>query len=160
MFGQDDQTNSNSDQPDNDGGRVLGGVAPPVNDDVVADALGDSALNNDNLADDSLPNDELPAQPDDFFQPTTSPADENNNDDSLENIKKEAINQLSPLVKELDQSPEDKFKTLLMMIQSTDNKELIKEAYAAAEQISDKNEKAKALLAVVNEIDYFSQKNR
>ncbi len=74
----------------------------------------------------------------------------------LEEIKKEALGQLAPLVQNLDQTPEDKFRTLMMMIQSTDNQDLIKEAYSAAQNISDEQEKAKALLAVVNEIDYFT----
>lgn len=77
----------------------------------------------------------------------------------LEEIKKQALAQLSPLVSKLDQSPEDKHKTLLMMIQSADNEDLLPEAYENAQKIADDTLKAEALLSIVNEINYFSQKN-
>ncbi len=77
----------------------------------------------------------------------------------LNNIKDEALKQLSPLVGKLEQSPEEKFKTLMMMIQASDNHDLIKEAYEAANAIEDETAKAQALLAIVNEINYFTQKH-
>ena len=75
----------------------------------------------------------------------------------LDEIKSQALEQLSPLVGKLDQPPEERFKTLMMMIQATDNHDLIKEAYEAANAITDEALKAEALLAVVNEINYFTQ---
>lgn len=75
----------------------------------------------------------------------------------LADMKKEALSKLSPLVSHLDQSPLEKFRTLMMMIQSTDDQALLKEAYETAQKIDDDTEKAKALLAVINEIDYFSK---
>jgi hypothetical protein len=75
----------------------------------------------------------------------------------LLNIKQQALQQLSPLVSELDQSPEERFRTTMMMIQASDNQDLVKAAYDAAEQIGDKKEKAQALLDIVNEINYFTQ---
>ncbi|MCA9330395.1 hypothetical protein KDA11_07110 [Candidatus Saccharibacteria bacterium] len=77
--------------------------------------------------------------------------------DQLKDIKTQALNQLSPLVSQLDQSPEERYKTIMMLIQASDNHELIKEAYQAANQITDEKSKAEALLAIVNEINYFSQ---
>ncbi len=77
--------------------------------------------------------------------------------DQLSDIKVQALNQLSPLVSQLSQQPEERYKTLMMLIQASDNHELIKEAYEAANQISDEKAKAEALLAIVNEINYFSQ---
>lgn len=79
------------------------------------------------------------------------------NDDELIDIKQQALTQLSPIVSHLDQSPEEKFRTLMMMIQASDNQALIKEAYEAAEQITDEKAKAQALLDIVNEINYFTQ---
>ena len=76
--------------------------------------------------------------------------------DGLLNIKQEALSQLSPLVSHLDQNPEERFRTLMMMIQASDNQALIKTAYEAASQISDEKEKAQALLDIVNEINYFT----
>lgn len=77
---------------------------------------------------------------------------------NLDNIKEQALKQLSPLVGKLDQSPEDKFKTLMMMIQASDSHDLIQQAYDAANKIEDETAKAQALLSIVNEINYFTQK--
>lgn len=85
--------------------------------------------------------------------PSTAPAGD------LEDIKKQALEQLSPMVSKLEQAPEERYKTLMMMIQASDNQDLIKEAYEAAKQIEDEKIKAEALLSIVNEINYFTQKN-
>jgi hypothetical protein len=77
----------------------------------------------------------------------------------LLDIKQQALGQLTPLVGHLEQSPEEKFRTTMMMIQASDNQSLIKEAYAAAQEITDEKTKAQALLDVVNEINYFTQQN-
>jgi hypothetical protein len=78
-------------------------------------------------------------------------------DPHLLDIKQQALRQLTPLVGHLEQTPEEKFRTTMMMIQGADNQELIKDAYAAAQQISDEKARAQALLDVVNEINYFTQ---
>ncbi|MDB5163803.1 MAG: hypothetical protein JWS12_421 [Candidatus Saccharibacteria bacterium] len=77
--------------------------------------------------------------------------------DDLLNIKQQALQQLSPLVDHLDQSPEEKFRTTMMMIQASDNQDLIKVAYQAAGEIKDEKARAQALLDIVNEINYFTQ---
>lgn len=77
----------------------------------------------------------------------------------LDEIKKQALEQLSPMVSKLEQAPEERYKTLMMMIQASDNQDLIKEAYEAAKQIEDEKVKAEALLSIVNEINYFTQKS-
>jgi len=79
--------------------------------------------------------------------------------DELLNLKQQALQQLSPLVSHLDQSPEEKFRTTMMMIQASDNSELLKEAYEAAQAIPDDKTKAQALLDVINEINYFTQQH-
>lgn len=78
----------------------------------------------------------------------------------LEELRKEALTKLSPLVSKLDQAPEEKFHTLMMVIQSSDNQSLIKTAYEAANQIEDETKKAEALLSIVNEINYFTKKDQ
>jgi hypothetical protein len=80
-----------------------------------------------------------------------------NKDSDLLDIKQKALQHLSPLVGHLDQSPEEKFRTLMMMIQASDDQSLLSEAYEAAEKISDEKDRAQALLDVVNEINYFTQ---
>ena len=80
-------------------------------------------------------------------------------DNSLMDLKQEALQSLQPLVTHLDQTPEEKFKTTMMLIQATDNPSLVKEAYETANQITDEKARAQALLDVVNEINYFTHKN-
>jgi hypothetical protein len=76
--------------------------------------------------------------------------------DDLLVIKQEALNSLSPLVHNLELKSEEKFKTLMMLIQASDNQTLVKEAYEAAQAIPDEKVRAQALLDVVNEINYFT----
>lgn len=77
--------------------------------------------------------------------------------DELVRLKQDALKKLEPLVDQLDQSPEEKFKTTMMLIQASDNAELVKEAFESANQIKDEKARAQALLDVVNEINYFTQ---
>lgn len=78
-------------------------------------------------------------------------------DGDLLAIKQAALQNLTPLVDEIPQTPEDKFKTMMMLIQASDNPALIKKAYDAANSITDEKARAQALLDVVNEINYFTQ---
>ena len=77
--------------------------------------------------------------------------------DDLLDIKQQALQQLSPLVGHLEQTPEEEFRTTMMMIQAADDQSLIPKAYDAAQKIADEKTKARALLDVVNEINYFTQ---
>lgn len=86
--------------------------------------------------------------------PSPAVTDEAND---LLDIKKQALQELSPLVGQLEQSPEEKFHTTMRIIQASDNHTLIKEAYAAAQQIPDEKIRAQALLDIVNEINYFTK---
>jgi hypothetical protein len=80
--------------------------------------------------------------------------------DDLLDIKQNALKDLTPLVDHLDQTPEERFRTTMMMIQAADNQSLIKMAYEAAQHISNDKERAQALLDIVNEINYFTQQNQ
>lgn len=102
----------------------------------------------DNTAD--APAASEPASPD--IQPATAVSGD------LETIKTSALQELAPLVDELEQEPEERYRTLMMIIQSSDNQELVKEAYEAAQKIEDKKAKAEALLNILNEINYFTGK--
>lgn len=86
------------------------------------------------------------------------PANDDEDADDLLDIKQQALQQLSPLISHLDQTSEEKFKTTMMLMQATDNAGLVKDAYQAAKAISDEKARAQALLDVVNEINYFTQK--
>jgi hypothetical protein len=76
---------------------------------------------------------------------------------SLMAIKQQALQQLSPLVNHLNQTPEERFTTTMMMLQATDDQTLVPLAYEAAQTITDDKARAQALLDVVNEINYFSK---
>lgn len=78
---------------------------------------------------------------------------------NLLTIKQEALGELSPLVDHLEQTPDEKFHTTMMMIQASDDKSLIQKAFKAAQQITDDKERAQALLDIINEINYFTQQN-
>jgi len=134
--------------------------ALPANDDSP---FGDLPSHNDTPVQDT-PTQDVPAQ--DFSAPvvpdepaatddSVMPANGDNHD--LLSIKQQVLTDLSPLVGHLEQTPEEKFRTTMMMIQASDNQALIKTAYEAAQAIEDEKVKAQALLDIVNEINYFTQ---
>lgn len=154
MFGHNDQHDDNqastAPEPVDDG--TLG-VPPPDdgNNPTAAPVHGDNHNDPGALM-------MLPAQqtipPTDLPTPTHSahsgPADD------LISIKQDALQQLKPLVGHLEQTPEEKFRTTMMMIQAADDQSLINDAYEAAKAIADEKVRAQALLDVVNEINYFT----
>ncbi len=161
MFGHDNQDEHQDDQAHN------GQVTAPT-DPVVDDNLG--------LGDES-PNDTGTTAPPvhtttegfivDPVTPTVAPtatvlssANGAAVTDDLLTIKQQALHQLSPLVGHLNQTPEEKFRTLMMMIQASDDQSKLKEAYEIAQQIPDEKVRAQALLDVVNEINYFTQQHK
>jgi len=152
MFGHDDQHHDDGN-----------GVAPLPDDTLTNDAP--TALPPaDNTAAPALPNEDDAAG--DYIM-TDTPADAtaphhtavNPDHDALISIKQQALQALSPLVGHLDQTPEEKFRTTMMLIQAADNDKLIPEAYEAAKAITDEKARAQALLDVVNEINYFTQQS-
>lgn len=100
------------------------------------------------------------ATPSPIISPVTvSPGGAPANNDLLD-IKQQALQHLSPLVGKLEQSPEEKFRTTMMMIQASDDQNLVKDAYEAAKLIPDEKARAQALLDVINEINYFTQQKK
>jgi hypothetical protein len=75
----------------------------------------------------------------------------------LMGLKQQALQHLSPLVSHLDQTPEEKFRTTMMMIQASDDQSLLTSAFESAKAIPDDKARAQALLDVINEINYFTQ---
>jgi hypothetical protein len=95
---------------------------------------------------------ETPVMP--FQMPTPTPSSD------LEGVKKDAIQELRPLIDHIDLPPEEKFDTYLLLIRSTDDATLIAPAHAAAVAITDEKRKAEALLDIIKEIDYLSKKDQ
>lgn len=147
----DDQTSDNNSSMDTAPGLGLG-VNPDPDSSISTGAISQD----DNLSSSSSDSDAAAASP----PPSSDDADSDVSEptDNLSRIKKQALEELSPLVNKLDQTPEEKYKTLIMMVQASDNQDLLSEAYEAAQKISDEKAKAEALLTIVNEINYFTQK--
>ena len=89
----------------------------------------------------------------------TTAADSEPAGNNLLSMKQEALQHLTPLVNHLDQSPEEKFRTVMMMIQASDDQSKLNEAFEIAKQITDDKTRAQALLDVINEINYFTQQH-
>ncbi len=85
--------------------------------------------------------------------PVATPVDH----ERLAGMKQEAMSHLEPLVDHINGSPEETFKTTMMMIQANDNHTLLDKALEAAKSIEDDKARAEALLDIINEINYFSQ---
>lgn len=115
----------------------------PASDPLVAPAAVDDI---------ATPTPASPPAASDDAAASTTPLDT----DALLDIKQQALQQLTPLVGHLEQTPEEKFRTTMMMIQAADNHALIQTAYEAAGQIQDEKVRAQALLDIVNEINYFT----
>ena len=78
-------------------------------------------------------------------------------DSALESIKQQALGELRPLVDKLQVEPDEKFDIYLLLLRSTDDKDLIAPAHEAAKAITDESKRAQALLDVIKEIDFLSQ---
>lgn len=140
MFGQDTNDATNDFFSQGGFGSPAPGSAGPVNQDGAQPAN--------------------PAVEEATSAPTVAPvASPVAGSDELLDIKQEALAALSPLVGHLEQAPEEKFRTTMMMIQASDDQTLLREAYEAAKLIQNEKSRAQALLDVVNEINYFTQQH-
>jgi hypothetical protein len=159
MFGHNDKIddNQNNGQP----------ADPAMMQDQPLDTSNDSP----DAPATTAPETTVPANPIVSPTPITQPAEPPKEDDKVDNkpatanngdladLKQQALQQLAPLVGQLDQTAEEKFHTTMMMIQATDNQALLPEAYQSAQKITDDKARAQALLDVINEINYFTQSN-
>lgn len=156
MFGQDD----NQQQPGVDNGAMQASMPDPLPNNGLGGGPPNSGApfgdpNNQPFTPPPPPD----AGPADSPPASSDPAPSEGNDD-LANLKQQALQHLSPLVGQLDQNPEEKFRTTMMMIQASDDHSLIKEAFESAKQITDDKARAQALLDVINEINYFTQNSQ
>ena len=181
MFGQDNQNDQNqqdsvtpviSPAPDalvNENDEVNAPAAPATGAPVFDTSnvsLGQTSSTVDS-ASASEPTNDTPAETAEDPAPSATPVTVNASDDDhllttgadddLIHIKQDALQQLSPLVDHLEQTPEEKFRTTMMMIQASDDQSLVKTAYDAAKEITDDKVRAQALLDIINEINYFTQ---
>lgn len=158
MFGQNDNNNPQEQPtaPETTAPAVTPPPTPKVYiDDVTGDLLGHKP---------GEPTTPVAPSSSPLTKPTVAPAPAAaapsptaTSPEQLVEIRKQALKDLTPLVDKLDQTPEEKFRTAMMLIQASDNDALIKMAYDAAQKITDDATRAQALLDVVNEINYFTQ---
>ena len=91
--------------------------------------------------------------------PNVNPLSHNVDSGALGDIRLQVISELRPLVNRLDfLAPADKFDTLLLLIRTIDDSSLISMAHQAAMAIPDEVKRAQALLDILKEIDFFTQK--
>ena len=137
-----------------------------VNDDVASMEFGQPQ---DNLglgqqmatpsAEESAANQFAAPMPDPIATPEPAPMTpptNNSADQDLADVKQAALTELRPLIDKLDVDPEEKFNTYLLLVRSTDDKDLIAPAHEAAKAITDEAKKAQALLDIIKEIDFLS----
>ncbi len=108
----------------------------------------------------TLPSPTLPPVPPTLHVPNDAVSSTVANSGPLDSIKKDALDELRPLVDKLNVSPEEKFDTYLLLIRSTDDTNLIAPAHEAAKAISDEARRAEALLDIIKEIDFLSQQQK
>jgi hypothetical protein len=184
MFGQQLDTTGQGVQPQPLTQSPVGGTPPPQDQPTATTppdhqfepprpAFDDGAFAGTDPTSASItPNDNATSgQPTATPAPAPPPADEPHvaqpgpagtvtvDENQLLDIKQQALQQLSPLVGQLDQDPEEKFHTTMRIIQASDNHTLIRDAYDAAIQITDEKARAQALLDIVNEINYFTKQS-
>ena len=84
---------------------------------------------------------------------TGSSVTEEMNADQFENVKKQMLQDLYPLMDKIKMQPEQKFKVFKQMIESTGSKEMIASAYEAVKGIGNEEARAEALLFLVEKAD-------
>lgn len=92
------------------------------------------------------------------FKPVTPPTTDPTKNNNLTSLLHNAISDLRPLVDKLDLPNEEKFDAYLLLIRSTDDSSLVQPAYEVAKKITSENIRAKALLNIIKEINYFNSK--
>lgn len=155
--GTDETTDSQPAADDNPSADDTPSTTVPVNDAPADDSSPVPDDGSEESEEKVEPEEQLPEAPAPIEEETK--ADASQSDGDLESIRTSALQELTPIVSELDQEPEEKYRTLMMIIQASDNQSLIKEAYETAEKIDDKKARAEALLTIVNEINYFTGKD-
>jgi len=98
------------------------------------------------------------SQPEPPSVPVAEPATVSANPE-LDSLKKDALDQLRPLVDRLELPAQEKFDTLLLIIRSTDDQSLLAAANEAAKLIEDETKRAEALLDIIKEIDFFTHQS-
>jgi hypothetical protein len=142
------------------------GPITPVNasddeDDDISKIVDDINASDDTEAVPDLVPTAAPTEPEEAPKEETESAEEptlHETPSELLEVKKSALQELSPLLDELDQTADEKLDILMMTIQATDDQALLPQALATAKKIEDKKARAEAMLEIIQEINYFTKK--
>lgn len=154
LLGVDDNNSTTSDDDSSDTSNNDDNQDKDIND--IVENINASTDANETPANDQGDDDDKTDSVDFSTTSDSSPAPSS----ELMDIKRSALEELSPLIDKLDQTPEEKTMTLLMMIQATDDQSLIGSVFNAAKDIKDDKKRAQAMLDIVNEINYFTNKKK
>lgn len=152
-------TNQQTISDDQELAKVLAGVSTQADDQAAQSAVA-SPVPDLSMAATAETETEQVLQPAIDAAVTSVPEPSNGADTQLDGIKLEALNELRPLVDKLNVSAEEKFDTYLLLLRSTDDKDLIAPAHEAAKNIADETRRAQALLDIIKEIDFLSQNQK
>lgn len=140
--------------------QALAGVLPDVPEPVIQEDPADPLQFEESPVPVVVPNAAPVVTPDPVVVAKPTPRTSTANPSDLDTIKKDALEQLRPLIDKVDLPAEEKFDTYLMLIRSTDDASLIAPAHVAAQAITDEKRRAEALLDIIKEIDYLSRNNQ
>lgn len=84
-------------------------------------------------------------------EPTTAPSTSSPTD--LSSLKQDALKELSSIIDKIELPAGEKLETILMLYESTKDKNLLKSAFDAAKSLDDDGKRAEALLDLVHKID-------
>ncbi len=101
---------------------------------------------------------ESPPDAEPAVTPETPVVEPTENPNELDEIKKSVLGELRSLIELVKQSPEERFKTVMMLIRSNDDPSLVGQAYETAKTITDEKKRADAFLNIVSEIEYLKSK--
>ena len=95
----------------------------------------------------------MPPLPDISGSKAEENIEEPKQDTSLDDVKKKALDDLKGLIDKIELPAENRFEIYRELIENNGDKSCIGKAYEAAQAISDENERAKALIFVVDSIN-------
>lgn len=127
-------------------------------DDMAIDDMVQAITSSDDDADEGASKSAGTSTTEDTASPVRDDSTVSGPNHELLEIKRSALQELSPLIDKLDQTPEEKLSTLMMMIQATDDHSHIGAAFQVAKNIKDDKKRAQAMLDIINEINYFTKK--
>ncbi len=172
MFGQNKQDDDTVGQavpvtvattPVDDSNMITAAAEDELN--LPAPAVDDTSMSPDMSAPEYV---ETPAAPTSSLREPTpdvefsSPPITISNSGNMQNLsalKQEALHELSPLIGQLDLSPDEKYATAKMVYEETNDQALLSAVYDAAKELPEDKAKAEAIYDVIKKINEFNSQS-